>query len=111
MVEGARLESVYRGNSIEGSNPSLSAIDSKDLQDSLRILDQSGPIWLRIGPCLSPCTRRRRLNCKGGHTHNSRTSEYDERKKNWRRCECPIFVSGTLGKDFRRQKFGEMAMG
>jgi hypothetical protein len=55
--------------------------------------------------------RRHRLNCKGGHTHNSRTSEYDERKKNWRRCECPIFVSGTLGKDFRRQKFGEMAMG
>ena len=25
MVEGARLESVYRGNSIEGSNPSVSA--------------------------------------------------------------------------------------
>jgi hypothetical protein len=25
VVEGARLESVYRGNSIEGSNPSLSA--------------------------------------------------------------------------------------
>ncbi len=29
MVEGARLESVYRGNSIEGSNPSLSAKLSK----------------------------------------------------------------------------------
>lgn len=28
MVEGARLERVYRGNSIEGSNPSLSAIIS-----------------------------------------------------------------------------------
>ena len=26
MVEGARLESVYRGNSIQGSNPCLSAI-------------------------------------------------------------------------------------
>ena len=26
MAEGARLESVYRGNSIEGSNPSLSAM-------------------------------------------------------------------------------------
>ena len=26
MVEGARLESVFRGNSNEGSNPSLSAI-------------------------------------------------------------------------------------
>ena len=25
MVEGARLESVFRGNSNEGSNPSLSA--------------------------------------------------------------------------------------
>ena len=28
MAEGARLESVYRGNSIEGSNPSLSASSS-----------------------------------------------------------------------------------
>ena len=28
MVEGARLERVYRGNSIEGSNPSLTAIIS-----------------------------------------------------------------------------------
>jgi hypothetical protein len=26
VVEGARLESVYRGNSIEGSNPSFSAM-------------------------------------------------------------------------------------
>jgi hypothetical protein len=26
VVEGARLESVFRGNSNEGSNPSLSAI-------------------------------------------------------------------------------------
>lgn len=29
MVEGARLESVCRGNSTEGSNPSLSAIKFK----------------------------------------------------------------------------------
>ncbi len=35
MVEGARLESVYRGNSIEGSNPSLSAITSN--QNKLQI--------------------------------------------------------------------------
>ena len=27
VVEGARLESVYRGNSIMGSNPILSAIN------------------------------------------------------------------------------------
>ena len=31
VVEGARLERVYRGNSIEGSNPSLSAIYEKRL--------------------------------------------------------------------------------
>ena len=28
MVEGARLESVYRGNSIKGSNPFVSALTS-----------------------------------------------------------------------------------
>ena len=30
VVEGARLESVYRGNSIMGSNPILSAITVLD---------------------------------------------------------------------------------
>ena len=29
MVEGARLESVFRGNSNVGSNPTLSAIQNK----------------------------------------------------------------------------------
>ena len=29
MVEGARLESVFRGNSNVGSNPTLSAIQSR----------------------------------------------------------------------------------
>ena len=42
--------------------------------------------------------RRHRQECKGGHRHNSRTSEYDERKKDWKRCECPIFVSGSLAR-------------
>ena len=39
MVEGARLESVYTGNRIEGSNPSLSAIflaATVSLQDGCR---------------------------------------------------------------------------
>jgi integrase len=51
--------------------------------------------------------RRHRQNCKGNHKHNSRTSEYDERKKGWRRCECPIFVSGTLAGHFDRQNTGK----
>ncbi len=33
MVEGARLESVFRGNSNEGSNPSLSATYFNDLRE------------------------------------------------------------------------------
>jgi hypothetical protein len=32
VVEGARLESVYTGNCIEGSNPSLSAIKNQKLE-------------------------------------------------------------------------------
>lgn len=51
--------------------------------------------------------RRHRQECKGGHPHNSRTSEYEERKKGWRRCECPIFASGTLRKKFKRQNTGQ----
>lgn len=51
--------------------------------------------------------RRHRRECKALRTHNSRTSEYEERKKGWKRCDCPIFVSGTLQKTFKRQSTGE----
>jgi len=51
--------------------------------------------------------RRHRQECKGGHPHNSRTSEYDERKKGWKRCECPIFASGTLHRKFKRANTGQ----
>src|ERR1039457_4552532 len=50
--------------------------------------------------------RRHRRDCKGGHPQNSRTSEYDERKRGWARCECPIFVSGTLQGTCKRQNTG-----
>ena len=51
--------------------------------------------------------RRHRQGCKGGHPHNSRTSEYDQRKKGWKQCECPIFASGTLHRHFRRHNTGQ----
>ena len=41
MVEGARLESVCRGNSTEGSNPSLSANFLRFAQ-SVKVLDVFG---------------------------------------------------------------------
>jgi integrase len=50
--------------------------------------------------------RRHPLEFKSGHPEDLRTSEYDERKKGWQRCECPIFVSGSLQKKFRRQSTG-----
>src|SRR5580693_4072257 len=51
--------------------------------------------------------RRHRRDCKSGHSEGLRTSEYDERKKGWKRCECPIFTSGTLLGRFKRQNTGQ----
>ena len=47
--------------------------------------------------------RRHRPGCEGGHKYDSRSGEFEERKKTWRRCSCPIFASGTLQNKFRRQ--------
>jgi hypothetical protein len=50
--------------------------------------------------------RRHRRDCKAGHPEELHTSEFDERKKGWKRCACPIFVSGTLAGRSRRQSTG-----
>jgi integrase len=50
--------------------------------------------------------RRHRRECKAGHQEELHTSEFDERKKGWKRCECPIFASGTLSGKQRRQRTG-----
>ena len=51
--------------------------------------------------------RRHRRECKSGHPEEFRSSEFDERKKGWKRCDCPIFGSGTLARRFRRQSTGQ----
>lgn len=51
--------------------------------------------------------RRHRRECKAGHPEQSFSSEFEERKKGWKRCECPIVVSGTLQKKFKRQTTGQ----
>lgn len=51
--------------------------------------------------------RRHRRDCKAGHPEEHLSSEFDERKKGWKRCECPIFVSGTMAGRYRRQKTGK----
>src|ERR1700684_168668 len=51
--------------------------------------------------------RRHRRDCKAGHPEEHLSSEFDERKKGWKRCECLIFVSGTLARKYRRQSTGK----
>lgn len=50
--------------------------------------------------------RRHRRDCKAGHPEDHLSTEFDERKRGWKRCECPIVLSGTLQKKFRRQSTG-----
>src|SRR6266516_395812 len=47
--------------------------------------------------------RRHREACEGGHAFDSRSGEFDERKKTWKRCACLIFTSGTLYGKFSRK--------
>jgi integrase len=51
--------------------------------------------------------RRHRRDCKAGHAEDSLSSEFDERKKGRKRCDCPITASGTLAKKYRRQSTGQ----
>ena len=51
--------------------------------------------------------RRHLRTCKSGHKEELRTSEFDERKKGWKRCECPIFASGTLAGKAQRRNTGQ----
>jgi integrase len=50
--------------------------------------------------------RRHRQGCEGGHAADSRSGEFNERKKGWKRCACVIFVSGTLDRKFARKAAG-----
>jgi integrase len=50
--------------------------------------------------------RRHRQGCEAGYREESRSGEFDERKKGWKRCACVIFVSGTLGGKFSRKATG-----
>src|SRR5262245_21653364 len=51
--------------------------------------------------------RRHRQECEGGHPEESRSGEFEERKKGWKRCACFIFASGTLGGSFKRKYTGK----
>src|SRR5215207_2246307 len=50
--------------------------------------------------------RRHRPDCEAGYPAESRSGEFDERKKGRKRCACVIFVSGTLDGKFARKATG-----
>ncbi len=50
--------------------------------------------------------RRHRQECEAGHPEESRSGEFEERKKGWKRCSCHIFASGTLAGKFKRRYTG-----
>jgi integrase len=47
--------------------------------------------------------RRHKPNCVGGHPWQSRSSELEERRKTWKRCDCVIHFSATIGGRFGRK--------
>ena len=47
--------------------------------------------------------RRHRRECEGKHLEDTRSGELEEGRRGWKRCICPIHVSGTLGGKFKRR--------
>jgi integrase len=51
--------------------------------------------------------RRHRIECEGGHSEDSRTGEFEEGRRGWKRCGCLIHVAGTLAGKFSRKQTGK----
>jgi len=51
--------------------------------------------------------RRHRSECEGGRTEDSRSGEFEEGRRGWKKCACLIHVSGTLGGKFSRKQTGK----
>jgi len=50
--------------------------------------------------------RRHKPSCLGGHRWQSRSSELEERRKTWKRCDCLIHLSATIAGRFGRKATG-----
>jgi integrase len=47
--------------------------------------------------------RRHGSHCPGGRALHEMTYEADELRRNWKKCFCPIYASGTLSGQFKRK--------
>jgi integrase len=50
--------------------------------------------------------RRHRKECEGGHPEDSRSGEFEEGRRGWKRCNCLIHASGTAAGTFNRRQTG-----
>jgi integrase len=51
--------------------------------------------------------RRHRKECEGGHPEDSRSGEFEEGRRGWKKCACLIHAAGTLGGKFNRRQTGK----
>src|ERR1700735_2428338 len=52
--------------------------------------------------------RRHRSECEGRHPEDSRTGEFEEGRRGWKKCGCLIHAVGTLGGKFNRKQTGKI---
>ena len=50
--------------------------------------------------------RRHQGKCEAGRPTDTRSGEFEERKKGWKKCGCFIFASGALAGKFMRKYTG-----
>jgi site-specific recombinase XerD len=50
--------------------------------------------------------RRHRRDCNAGHVEDSRTGEFEERRKGHKRCSCPIFAGAQINGKRSRKSTG-----
>jgi hypothetical protein len=67
------------------------------------VLNKTGGKWL------TPYIDEHRPECDGGRAEDSRSSEFEEGRRGWKKCACLIHVSGTLGGKFSRKQTGKSA--
>lgn len=51
--------------------------------------------------------RRHRTECEGAHPEDSRSGEFEEGRRGWKKCACLIHASGTLAGEFKRRHTGK----
>jgi len=51
--------------------------------------------------------RRHRQECEAGHPADSKSGEFEEGRRGWKRCACVIHASGTIAGTFNRKQTGE----